>query len=135
MSDNCHYKEESDEYDRFDQFMENYFLDPNTGYLDQLTFRVDIYECNEEYVVEALFDDRQPNRITIQPNNQDLNITALFLTQKSTESLEPIERTIPFPFIINNKNITASFSNNILEIKISKEEDKMATGKGLTIFC
>ncbi|RFU60540.1 Hsp20/alpha crystallin family protein [Peribacillus glennii] len=128
-------KDKNADSDRFDKFMENYFLDPNTGYLDQLTFRVDIYECNEEYVIEALFDDRQPKRITLQPNGQELSITAFFLKKTHPETINPVERTVPFPFSITNKKISAAYGNSILEIRISKEMDNDATGKGWSIFC
>lgn len=133
MSNDCHHDKNA-EADQFDKFMENYFLDPNTSYLDQLTFRVDIYECNQEYVVEALFDEKQPKKIMIKAYGAQLIITAL-MEQTKFKADKSVERTVPFPFSISTKKITASCSNNILEIKISKEAGNDPAQEELIIIC
>ncbi|MDQ0220502.1 Hsp20/alpha crystallin family protein [Peribacillus cavernae] len=128
---NDYHKDSNPETGKFDKFMENYFLDPNTSLLDQLTFRVDLYECDEEYVVEALFDETKPEKIHIKVNNEQLIIAAFPKIQNKA----PMERTVPFPFSINNKKIIAGFSNDILEIKISKISDAGPPKKEMIIIC
>ncbi|CAH0346019.1 Hsp20/alpha crystallin family protein [Bacillus sp. CECT 9360] len=119
---------------QFDKMMEEYFLDPNTNLLDQYTYRVDIFECNEEYVVEALFDEKKPGKIRVKANGEKLVITA-FVKTKPDPVEKPIERTVPFPFSISSKKITAAFGNDILEIRISKKDDVFSSQKEIIIHC
>ncbi|RFU68412.1 Hsp20/alpha crystallin family protein [Bacillus sp. V59.32b] len=119
---------------QFDKMMEKYFLDPNTNLLDQYTYRVDIFECNEEYIVEALFDEKKPKKIKIKANGKQLVITAYVKTKADSDE-KPTERTVPFPFSISSKKITAVFSNNILEIRISKKDAVFSSQKEIIIHC
>lgn len=120
---------------QFDKMMEEYFLDPNTNLLDQYTYRVDIFECDEEYIVEALFDEKKPDQIKIKTDGAQLVINAFVKTKPDVNKANPIERTVPFPFSINRKKITAAFSKGILEIRISKKDCVSSSQKELTLHC
>ncbi|WP_232233712.1 hypothetical protein [Bacillus sp. J33] len=45
-----------------EKWMENFFLDPLTSYLDQITFRIDLYDTETEIIVEALLTGCLPKR-------------------------------------------------------------------------
>jgi spore coat protein M len=130
-----HHDDKDAKSNDFDKLMEQFFLDPNTSVLDQFTFRIDVYECNEEYVVEALFNEKKPKKIKIRVNGDQLLITALVSNKHTLREVESLERTVPFPFPINRKKITAAFSNAILEIKVSKKTDTVSSEKEIMIDC
>lgn len=103
-----------------DEWLKKFFLDPLTTLLDDIEFRIDLFETEDHYIVEALL----PNTLIkdIQLHTQD---TSLIIKVHSTDSSIEIdkERTICFPFIISNKRIHALFSNNILEVFINKKKE------------
>ncbi len=43
--------------DEIEKWLENFFLDPLTSYLDETTFRIDLYETADDYIVEALLPE------------------------------------------------------------------------------
>lgn len=118
-----------------EEWMSQFFSDPFTTLLDEHTFRVDLFETSDEFIIEAELgeltkkDDiqitasKEKIKISVSPNKNEKN--------KVECSDDDIERTIKFPFSIEDKVIIAVMSNGILEVKISK--DGQSSNKNTTI--
>lgn len=125
--------EQSIDFEQMEKWLENYFLDPLTSFLDQSQFRIDLYETNQEWIIEATLIDYLPSEINIIVASQKLIINA-----KRVDSLPKVDnhlktRTIEFPFSISRKHITASFQNGILEILISKQDNGNGNIRTITL--
>ncbi|EIJ81298.1 hypothetical protein PB1_00085 [Bacillus methanolicus PB1] len=125
-------KNEMQPYDleAMEKWLENFFLDPLTSYLDQTAFRVDIFETETEIIVEALLPGYEPshlsvyvedNSLTISANNQPANIDRTRI------------RKMEFPCSIINKHIHAVFQNGILEVFLSKTTPGTGKNRKITI--
>ncbi|MFC0274074.1 Hsp20/alpha crystallin family protein [Metabacillus herbersteinensis] len=103
-----------------EEWMTQFFSDPFTNFLDQYTFRIDLFETSEEYIVEAELDQIKAEDITIEISDEHLKI----LISRNVKSAEHdcVERSVILPFMLEQKVIKAQFENGILEIMISKEE-------------
>ncbi|MCV9885469.1 Hsp20 family protein [Metabacillus halosaccharovorans] len=100
-----------------EEWMSQFFTDPFTSLLDEQTFRLDLFETGEDFFVEAeLGEAISTEMINITVNREHLYITVLEGNQEKHEK----KRTVVLPFSIERKKIAASFTNGILEIKISK---------------
>ncbi len=128
-------KEEDQSYDlqQMEKWLENYFLDPLTTYLDQMQFRIDLYETDKNWIVEALLSHYEASEITVFADNEKLIIKAQKALHHPKNQAEVRERTIDFPFPIVNQKITASFQSGILEITISKEEKCSGKNRFITL--
>ncbi|WP_282034565.1 Hsp20/alpha crystallin family protein [Metabacillus indicus] len=102
-----------------EDWMNQFFTDPFSALLDCRSFRVDLFETSEEYIVEAEFADVKPEDIQIKADRETLIITAQ--TARQTTESDQLERSILLPFSLEKKKIEAVFSNDILEVKIFKE--------------
>ncbi|MDQ0269616.1 Hsp20/alpha crystallin family protein [Cytobacillus purgationiresistens] len=105
-----------------EKWMENFFLDPLTSYIDQVTFRIDLFETDNDIIIEALLTDFDPSTIKVHIENENVIINA---NKQSTDD-PPIKRSIELPFKVADKAAYAKLNNNILEIYISKQ----LTGSG-----
>lgn len=125
--------EQSSNPNEMEKWMEKFFLDPFTSYLDQIMFRVDLYETENELIVEALLQDYQHSNIIIYLKGNQLIITAL----KNEQSLPSIQssrtRKVDFPFLVIQKEVNAQFSNGILEIFISKTKKGYGKNRMITL--
>lgn len=99
-----------------DKWLETFFLDPLTSYLDETTFRIDLFETAEEFIIEALLPDYDATEIEVLLKEDAVWIQA----GKNNPKVESKKREIPFPFDIINHQVTASFSSGMLEVFISK---------------
>ncbi len=100
-----------------EEWMSQFFTDPFTSLLDEQTFRLDLFETGEEFIVEAeLGEAISTEMVNLTVNREHLYITVLDDNQGEHER----KRTVVLPFSIERKKITASLTNGILEIKISK---------------
>ncbi|SFC63740.1 Molecular chaperone IbpA, HSP20 family [Bacillus sp. OV322] len=110
------------ENDKFDEWMSRYFLDPVTSYLDMMTFRIDLYESSEEYIVEGLLEVPYMESINVIFKGDTIivrvNKEVTGITEQTGNFLE---RSICFPYSIDNKKITAELENRILTITINKQ--------------
>jgi spore coat protein M/HSP20 family protein len=104
-----------------EKWLENYFLDPLTTHFDQTQFRIDLYETEKEWIVEAQLSDYLKSEVTVLAQERKCIITANRLSQCFKDQKKRI-RMIEFPFLIINQKIIATFENGILEIFISKIE-------------
>ncbi|WP_445487197.1 Hsp20/alpha crystallin family protein [Niallia sp. 03133] len=115
---------------QIEEWLKDFFLDPLTTYLDETEFRMDVFETENDYIVEALLPHYTKNNIAVTVNNDFLTILA---TSSLNSEVVEKKRTIYFPFSINKKEITAVFHHDILEIFVSKNSQCENTGKYITI--
>lgn len=122
MQDNQHGSQMT-EVEKFDEWVKSFFLDPETCALDHQLFSIDIYESDDEYMVEAVLEDHDVKDIKVCLSDNELSIivddTHKPFHEKKEDKL-PTQRKIPFPFSICSRRITAEFSNPILVIRIHK---------------
>ncbi|MFU2017970.1 hypothetical protein ACM6Q7_23415 [Peribacillus butanolivorans] len=122
MQDNLH-GSQMNEVEKFDEWVKKFFLDPETSALDHQLFSIDIYESEDEYMVEAVLENHDVKDIKVCLSDNELSIIVddnhePFLENKA-DTL-PTQRKIPFPFSICSRRITAEFSNPLLVIRIHK---------------
>ncbi|WP_273127303.1 Hsp20/alpha crystallin family protein [Bacillus weihaiensis] len=98
-----------------EEWMSQFFTDPFTSLLDEETFRIDLFETNEEYIIEAQVGEDVCIEHVMVYTNQERVIINL-----SLEESESKIREIRLPICIHNKKITANLTNGILEVIISK---------------
>ena len=128
-------EEEDQSYDlqQMEKWLENYFLDPLTTYLDQIQFRIDLYETNKKWIVEALLSHYEASEITVFAENEKLIIKAKKTLPHPKNQEEVRARTIAFPFPVVNQKITASFHSGILEVTIAKDEKNTGKNRYITL--
>jgi spore coat protein M len=84
--------------------------------LDEKTFRIDVFETNAHYIIEAELPDCMKEQLTVICEANTLII------QIYKEKALYKQRAVPLPFLLQHKQICAYFSAPVLEIHISKEE-------------
>lgn len=125
--------EQNSTSNEMEKWMKNFFLDPFTSYLDQIMFRVDLYETENELIVEALLQDYHHSHIKIYLKGNQLIITALKSDKSSPSTQSFRTRKVDFPFPIIQKEVIAQFSNGILEILISKTKNGCGNNRMITL--
>lgn len=125
-----HENDEPYDMEEMEKWLQHFFLDPLTSYYDQTQFRIDLFETENEWIVEALLHDSCSSDITVYVECQNIMITAKMNSDKSSRKYI---RSIEFPFQINQQKITASFQNGILEIFISKKEQVHRKNRFITL--
>lgn len=108
-----------------EEWMTQFFTDPFTNILDEHTFRVDLFETSEDFIVEAELGETQKKEeidITIRKEQLTINVHPPTCHNNKNEDGKDgaIKRKITLPYPIDDKEISAIFSNGILEIIISK---------------
>lgn len=111
-----------------EEWMNQFFQDPFTSFLDDYTFRVDLFETSCEYIIEAQINHVEADEISVEINNDNLSITI-----HSIKEEKPKERSVVLPFPLEDKRIDAIYQNGILEIKIAKEEKTIRNNKRIQI--
>ncbi|KKI91901.1 hypothetical protein WQ54_12280 [Bacillus sp. SA1-12] len=108
-----------------EEWMTQFFIDPFTSLLDEHTFRVDLFETNEEFIIEAEIGEKQKEDISITAEKEIITITVRSESDpnQNEQTSEDLTRNITFPIMIEEKDIHAIFNNGILEIKIAKNTD------------
>lgn len=114
-----------------EKWLNSLFLDPFTSYLDEIMFRVDLYDTDSEIIVEALLPDKQPSDIKVNIKDKQLIIIVSKEKDPSSKNETLLTRNIDFPFPIIHKLVIAKYNNGILEVFISK--NKKGSGKDRTI--
>jgi HSP20 family molecular chaperone IbpA len=125
--------EEPYDVQKMEEWLENYFLDPLTSFYDQTQFRIDLFETDQEWIVEASMDDYQASEITVNVEDKKLIISGKGRVSTSNMHGHIQTRTIEFPFPIKDQKITASFQKGILEIFISKLEKAFKKNRYITL--
>jgi HSP20 family molecular chaperone IbpA len=114
-----------------EKWLENYFLDPLTSYYDQTQFQIDLFETDQEWIVEAILNDFKASDLRIYIQEKKLTISA-----SNPPLYQPHyqrSRSIEFPFYINEQDISAVFTNGILEIFISKTKKGSGKNRYITL--
>lgn len=95
------------------QFLDDPYL------LDDYQFRIDLFETQNEYIIEAELFGYQPEQIQLNVKNDTFHIK---LTDCEIPPNDKIltERIVTLPFELEKKIIEALFRNEILEIYIKK---------------
>jgi HSP20 family molecular chaperone IbpA len=109
------------DFDLVEKWLENYCLDPLTTQDDLTQFRIDLYETDQEWIVEALLNEYNSSEIKVFVEDNKLIITAADKSSTPTSQQKRV-RTIQFPFQVINQKVTANYINGILEVLISKSE-------------
>jgi HSP20 family molecular chaperone IbpA len=119
------------DFDLVEKWLENYCLDPLTTQDDLTQFRIDLYETDQEWIVEALLNEYNSSEIKVFVEDKKLIITA---DKSSTPSNHQKRvRTIQFPFQVINQKVTANYINGILEVLISKSEKGLGKNCYITL--
>lgn len=119
------------DFDLVEKWLENYCLDPLTTQDDLTQFRIDLYETDQEWIVEALLNEYTSSEIKVFIEDKKLVITA---DKSSTLSNQQKRiRTIQFPFQVINQKVTANYINGILEVLISKSEKGLGKNCYITL--
>ncbi|KON88622.1 hypothetical protein AF332_18635 [Sporosarcina globispora] len=122
--------------DELEKWMENYFLDPHSSYLDQITFRIDLYETEDNIIIEALLTGCTPQDVTVSLKDNDVIIKAVKKDDSaSVPCSQPCMRTVILPFPVIHNNVSAAFSNEILEIYINKNMTGPGCNRDIIIKC
>jgi HSP20 family molecular chaperone IbpA len=99
------------------QFLEDPYL------LDDYQFRIDLFETQNEYIIEAELSGYQPDQIQLNVQNDAFYIK-LTDSEKPPNDTVLTERVVTLPFELEKKKIEALFRNEILEIHIKKNEKR-----------
>jgi HSP20 family molecular chaperone IbpA len=121
------------DFERVDKWLKEYFLDPHTTHCDQTQFRIDLYETDENWIVEAVLNDYKSAEITVKLENSKLIITAQKYNHNVSSRFQKRVRTIDFPFLIIDHHVIASFLNGVLEIFISKTKKGLGKNRYITL--
>ncbi|MDR4947454.1 Hsp20/alpha crystallin family protein [Neobacillus cucumis] len=112
-----------------EKWLESYFLDPLTSYYDQTQFQIDLFETDQEWIVEANLSDFKASDIRIYIEYKKLTVSA----RPPSRTHLKRSRSIEFPFNITEQDISAAFSNGILEIFISKTKKGSGKNRYITV--
>jgi HSP20 family molecular chaperone IbpA len=118
-------------FDRIDKWMKQFLDDPFISFLDKEYFRVDLFETNEEFIIEADLPLIKKEQITIHFSDDTLIIEVNTSTTNSPNHI--LRREITLPFLIEKRLIHAFFKNSILEIFIKKDGETIAPNNTITI--
>jgi len=119
------------DFDLVEKWLENYCLDPLTSHDDLTQFRIDLYETDQEWIVEALLTEYNSSEIKVFIEDNKLVITAVKSSTPSNE-LKKV-RTIQFPFQVIYQKVKAQYINGILEVLISKSEKGLGKNCYITL--
>lgn len=120
--------------EKVEQWLKDYFLDPLTSHYDHTQFRLDIYETDENWIVEGFLDEFISSEITVKVEGSQLIITAQKHAYTYPSPFPKRIRSINFPFTIINHCINASFQHGVLEIFISKKmENSFGKNRFITL--
>ncbi|MFJ7746720.1 Hsp20 family protein [Peribacillus sp. NPDC097295] len=133
MQDKLH-EVQMNEVKIFDDWVKKFFLNPETSILDHQLFTIDIYESNDEYMVEAILENHDAKDIKICLRDNEISILVdkphkpfQKLLRKDKAVTPPAQRKISFPFSICARRITAEFTQPLLVIRIHKYSPGRAT--------
>ncbi|ALF10287.1 Hsp20/alpha crystallin family protein [Parageobacillus thermoglucosidasius] len=91
--------------------------------LDEKTFRIDVFETDTHYIIEAEIPNCLKEQLTV------LCETNAIIIQIHKEKALWKQRAVPLPFPLQHKQICAYFSDPTLEIHISKAENANNTNR------
>lgn len=119
------------DFDLVERWLENYCLDPLTSQDDLTQFRIDLYETENEWIVEALLNEFNSSEIKVFVEDKKLVISAG--KQSDSSKFQKRIRSINFPFQVINQDVNANFTNGILEVFISKTVKGLGKNRYITL--
>ncbi|MFS0823503.1 Hsp20/alpha crystallin family protein [Bacillus sp. 1P02SD] len=99
------------------QFLEDPYL------LDDYQFRIDLFETQNEYIIEAELSGYTPEQIQLNVKDDSILIKVADCEKPPNDTILT-ERIVTLPFELENKKIEALFRNEILEIYIKKNSKR-----------
>lgn len=100
-----------------EEWLDSFFLDPLTTYLDDTIFRIDLYDSENAFIVEALLPNVKREQIEIVISDHLLQIK---VKENLEKGVKIKKREICFPMSLTDLKMETSFCQEILEIKICK---------------
>src|SRR3954464_11121646 len=91
-----------------EKWLENYIQNPLTSYYDQTQFQIDLFETDQEWIVEAILRACQASDLQVYIEEKKLTISA---TNPSPLPKDTGSRSIEFPFYIITVRISAACPN------------------------
>lgn len=118
-----------------EDWMTQFFTDPFTSLLDEHTFRVDLFETSDYFIVEGELGEKiKKENINIQVCQEQILINVLKDNEAEKQENNEVTRKIVLPYRIEQKEISATFMNGVLEIKISKTSDSDRSSNYINIL-
>ncbi|MFD3445661.1 Hsp20 family protein [Microbacteriaceae bacterium 4G12] len=100
----------------FEQWMDQFCSDPYASFHYPHGIRVDLFETEEEYILEADLPTMHQQEVCIEKTEEGLCIIV------QHEGACARKRNIDLPMNVKYKKMNAYFENGLLEIHISKHE-------------
>ena len=107
------------ESEEMKEWLEKYVLDPFTAYLDEAVFRIDFFDSDTAFIIEAQLPGAKKEDIKVTADGCSLKISVQE-KHPATGSVHAKMRTISFPFSLKPMKIEANLYQDILEIRIHK---------------
>lgn len=101
-------------HEDINSFLGSFYLDPFTTILDENEFRVDLYELDNGYLIEAERIAIDTGDILIKIENDSCVIWQL-------KEANQKRRKIMFPFPLSNRSINVNITLATIEVYISKD--------------
>ncbi|MCA0988231.1 Hsp20/alpha crystallin family protein [Guptibacillus algicola] len=112
---------------------DDFFKDPFSNLLPQQAFRVDLYETNTAFIVEAELPGIAKEQIKVEPLGDGIRISIesdSFQEErndkqkyyKQERAYSSTSRIIKLPYAFSMENMKGKYENGILEIKIPKKD-------------
>nr|AOT83008.1 hypothetical protein [uncultured bacterium] len=112
---------------------DDFFKDPFSNLLPQQAFRVDLYETNTAFIVEAELPGISKEQIKVEPLGDGIRISIesdSFQEErndkqkyyKQERAYSSTSRIIKLPYTFSMENMKGKYENGILEIKIPKKD-------------
>ncbi|AKO93643.1 Hsp20/alpha crystallin family protein [Priestia filamentosa] len=107
---------ESELSDDFNAWVDYVFSHPFLHYVEQNYARIDLFETEQHYIIEAELIGYEREDISLLLEEDALKLSAFH----SLSNEQKIEQIIDFPFSLQEREIRAVFHKSILEIFIAK---------------
>jgi spore coat protein M len=118
-----------------EEWMTQFFTDPFTSLLDEHTFRVDLFETSDHFIIEGELGEKiKKENINIHVCQEQIFINVLKDNETEKQENNEVTRNIVLPYRIEQKKITATLTNGVLEIKISKTSDSDRSSNCINIL-
>lgn len=96
-----------------DKWLEALFLDPLTNFLDETTFRLDIFESGTQFIIEADIPEQSTETtVALQENTVIISVNCDGRIRS---------RKVDWPFDVREHEVGAYQIDQVLEISIDKE--------------
>lgn len=116
-------KEHFFDSEEMEYWLTQYFLDPLTNYLDETIFRIDLYDSESSFIVEAFLPNTKKEDIDISVQSNTLQIKIKQFDPGHRKSIIK-SRTVTFPIQISQLKMRTHFEHDILEIIFYKINQK-----------